>query len=127
MNTENAKGTSSADKERVLTHAVLKAAAGLGIKAADLVEVLGLSSATVSRMMNNTYLLKEHKKEFEIGLEIVRLFRGIDAISGGDDGTNKSWMRAKNTVLGDKPIVLIKKLGGLFRTVSYVDTFRAKV
>lgn len=123
----NNKNVSTAKKEKVLTKAVLKAGEQLGINAISLGGILGLSAATISRMTNQDYTLKTNKKEFELGLEFVRLFRGIDAITGGDNQTNKSWLTAYNKALGDKPIELIKSVRGLINTVAYVDTFRAKI
>lgn len=114
-------------KEQVLTAAVLKAADHLDIKAAELGDVLGLSTATISRMNSGNYRLRSNKKEFELGLEFVRLFRGIDAISGGDNRSNRSWLRVHNKVLKETPIELIKSVKGLVDTVAYVDTFRAKI
>jgi len=121
------KNVSNVQKEQVLTDAVLKASEQLDINAASLGEILGLSPATISRMANKKYQLKTGKKEFELGLEFVRLFRGIDAITGGDDRTNKSWLSAPNKALGDKPLELIKSVRGLVNTIAYVDTFRAKI
>jgi len=114
-------------REQVVTKAVLRASEHLGINAATLGKILGVSPATVSRMANRNYLLKFNKKEFELGLTFLRLFRGLDAINGGDDRTNKSWIRAKNSVLGGVPLELIATIAGLVNTVAYVDTFRAKI
>ena len=118
---------SATKQEQVLTDAVRRAADHLNIKASELSEVLGLSMATISRMNGGSYTLRSNKKEFELGLEFVRLFRGIDAISGGDDRTSRSWLRVPNKVLRKTPIELIKSIKGLVDTVAYVDTFRAKI
>lgn len=121
------KAVSASKQEQVLTDAVRKAADHLDIKASELSEVLGLSMASISRLNSGNYTLRSNKKEFELGLEFVRLFRGIDAISGGDNRSSRSWLRAPNKVLREAPINLIKSVKGLVDTVGYVDTFRAKI
>ncbi|MBL4788005.1 MAG: DUF2384 domain-containing protein [Kordiimonadaceae bacterium] len=121
------EGNPRTTREQVVTKAVLKTSEHLGINAATLGKILGVSPATVSRMANRSYLLKTNRKEFELGLTFLRLFRGLDAINGGDDRTNKSWIRAKNSVLGGVPLELIATIAGLVNTVAYVDTFRAKI
>jgi len=114
-------------KELVLTKAVLRASDKLGINSATLGKIIGLSSATISRMRNERYSLKADKKEYELSAEFVRLYRGVDSINGGDDVANRSWIASKNTVLNGKPIDVIQKIRGLVHTIEYVDTYRAKI
>jgi hypothetical protein len=51
------------EPRRVLTGAVLRAAALLELNQARVAEILGLSPATVSRMSSGTYTLDTGKKE----------------------------------------------------------------
>ncbi|MBL4837485.1 MAG: DUF2384 domain-containing protein [Kordiimonadaceae bacterium] len=116
-----------ASRELVLTKAVLSASDKLGINSTTLGKIIGLSAATISRMKKEGYSLKTDKKEYELGAEFVRLYRGIDSINGGDDTANQSWIKSNNTVLNGAPIDLIQKIRGLVHTIEYVDTFRAKI
>lgn len=116
-----------ASRELVLTKAVLSASDKLGINSTTLGKIIGLSAATISRMKKEGYSLKADKKEYELGAEFVRLYRGIDSINGGDDTANQSWIKSNNTILNGAPIDLIQKIRGLVHTIEYVDTFRAKI
>jgi hypothetical protein len=111
----------------VLTKATLRAAERLEISASSLAGVIGLSEASVSRMRSGKYHLELGSKPFEIALLFVRLFRGLDAVVGGDDRIAAQWMRNKNVVLGDAPLTKIRSLSGLIDVLSYLDARRALV
>jgi hypothetical protein len=112
-------------REAVLSKAVARATAHMGLTNAELAEIVGLSEASVSRLFNGGYKLKEHTKSFELAQLYIRVFRGLDAITGSDDASTKSWVRSNNTVLGGRPVDLMKKIVGLSTVVSYVDSQRA--
>ncbi|MDH5229734.1 MAG: DUF2384 domain-containing protein [Gammaproteobacteria bacterium] len=113
--------------EAVLTKAVLAAADYMAVKQTTLAKILGLSTASVSRMREGRYELKTHGKEWELAGLFVRLFRGLDAIMAGDEQSLQSWMRNYNQALGETPIKLIPTITGLTKTLDYVDAYRARV
>lgn len=117
----------AADESRVLSKAVVRAADRLGIPNNVLARVLGLSQASVSRLKNGQYLLPPETKAFELAAHFVRLFRGLDAIVGGDDQAARSWLGADNLALRGRPIELIQNVAGLVNAVAYVDSRRARV
>ena len=119
--------TGTLDEVAVMGKAVLRAADQLGLKNAALAEVLGLSEATVSRLKSGDYSLDKNPKAYELAVLMVRLFRGLDAIVGGDAAAAQSWIRTENTALHDKPLSLIKTIHGLMQAVQYVDARRARV
>ena len=112
---------------RVMGKAVCRAADLLGVRGAGLGRVLGLSDATVSRLKAGEFELDPGSKAFEIAVLFVRLFRGLDAIVGGDVQAARSWMTTENTVLGGTPAAMIATISGLMQTVQYVDARRARV
>jgi uncharacterized protein (DUF2384 family) len=119
-----------ADDDRraaILTSATMRAADLLGLTNAALARVLGLSPASVTRMSRGDFTLGPDSKAFELAQYFVRLFRSVDAISGGDDAAARSWMVAHNTALQGRPVDLIQTIVGLTRTVDYVDARRALV
>ncbi len=113
------------DRSAVLARAVLQAAERLGLTARELAGVLGLSEPTVSRMKNGSYVLEDGSKSFELAALLVRLFRGLDAIAGGDEAVARAWIRAENTALGDRPDRLIATISGLTDVNAYLDARRA--
>ena len=111
----------------VLTKATMRAAQKLGLKNRVLAAVIGLSEPTISRMSKNEFTLAPESKSFELSAMLVRLFRALDAIVGGDETVAKAWLANVNTALGDAPINLSQSVSGLVNVVQYLDSRRARI
>ena len=111
----------------VVTKAAMRAAERLELSNRSLARVLGLSEATVSRMGSGSYTLKSGDKSFELALMLLRLFRSLDALSGGDERTARAWLRSENLALGGVPLALVETLAGMVNVVGYLDARRARV
>lgn len=123
---DRAPAAADADREgAVLSKAVARAATFLDLSNKVLAHTLGISEASVSRLRNGTYVVSRDTKSFELAQLFVRLFRSLDSITGGDDGASRSWMRTRNTALGETPIDMIQKVSGLLGALQYVDSRRA--
>jgi hypothetical protein len=72
-------------------------------------------------------LLKPTSKPYELALLLVRLFRSLDAVVGGDEPSLQSWMVTKNLALKAAPRDLVQTAAGLVAVVDYVDAARARV
>jgi len=118
---------SVSDEAVLLTNTVLRAADRLGIKNAALAKILGLSGPTVSRMRNGKYRLERGQKPFELAVLLVRLYRSLDGIVGGDDNVAAGWLTNKNTALDGVPLELIQSVSGLANVIHYLDARRAVV
>jgi len=116
---------SSAENAAVVSKAALRAAKQLGLTNKVLAGVIGLSEPSVSRMGRGEYTLQ--KKELEMALLFVRLYRSLDAIVGGDDAIAGAWLRNANVALNGKPVELIQTLPGLMNVIYYLDARRAIV
>jgi uncharacterized protein (DUF2384 family) len=115
-------------KSVVLTKALLRAAGILGISNSKLARILGLSPSTITRLVTGTYVLVEGKKEWEFAALLVRMFRSLDAITGGNEEIAAQWMRSENKALaGRKPVELLENVEGLVRVVTYLDSIRGVV
>lgn len=115
----------TADPFVVLTKATLRAAEQLGLSNAELAEVIGVSGATASRLKSGDRAINPNTKEGELALMLIRLFRSLDPLIGGDDGKRKNWMGSYNKALLGNPNQLIRKIDGLVRTLAYLDGMRA--
>ena len=111
----------------VITKAAVNAAERLGLTARILSSVIGVSEATVSRLKRQDTLLERGTKPFELAVLLVRLFRSLDAIAGGDEGVARAWMTAENTALGARPVDRITSVSGLVDVLAYLDARRALV
>jgi len=116
------------DRQEVLSKALLRTAVYLGITNARLGRVLGLSPATISRLHGGIYLLSGSRKEWELAVLLVRLFRSLDSITGGSKETARTWLNSENEAFaGRKPVELIETAEGLVRVVAYLDASRGIV
>ncbi|WP_085907100.1 MbcA/ParS/Xre antitoxin family protein [Kiloniella majae] len=117
----------SSDRSAVITKAVIRAGDQLGLKQKKISDIFDLSEATISRMKKGEYFLSEEKKDFEIAALLIRLFRGLDTIVGGDPKATTSWIRSHNAYLNQVPLELMKTITGLMDVINYLDFRQAQV
>ena len=125
MPAANRKSAPAPAEGAVVTKAALNAAERLGLTSRALAEVIGVSEATVSRMRSGSYTLTPGQKPFELALLLARLYRSLDAITGGDDRVAAAWLRNRNTVLDAEPLAAMRTVPGLMHVVEYLDARRA--
>ncbi len=111
------------DHDAVLAKAVLRAAERLGLTQGALAEVLGVSAASVSSMSQGQ-TVELRGKGRECALFLIRVFRSLDALMGGDPAKANAWFRANNRHLHGIPAELVKSIGGLTRVAEYLDAMR---
>lgn len=115
------------DPATVATQAVLRAMALLGLSQQDLAQILGISAATVSRMAAGQRLLQPQTREFDFALLLLRIFRSLDAVVGGDVAKVRAWLGHENRHLGGRPRDLLLRIDGIVHVAEYLDAMRAKV
>ena len=113
------------DAGAVLTKAVLRAADRLGLSGRQLAEIVGVSEATVSRWKRGDSLLEEGTKPFELAALLVRTFRSLDAITGGDEAVARRWLVSPNSSLAARPVERMAQVQGLVDVTTYLDARRA--
>jgi transcriptional regulator with XRE-family HTH domain len=113
------------DPATVLGKATARASSALGLSGKALAQVLGFSEPTISRILNNDRGINPDSKEGELSLLLVRVFRSLDALVGGDDVKRRLWISTQNTALNGVPAELIRTAEGLVRTLAYLDGMRA--
>ncbi len=112
------------DESQILAKATIRAADLLQLTSADLARIIGLSEASISRLRAGQFELQRGTKPFELSVLLVRLFRALDAMTGGDEAS-RSWLQSRNLALAARPIDLIVSVSGLVQLIQYVDTRRA--
>ncbi len=70
--------------------------------------------------------LADHSKAFELAALLVRAFRSLDAITGGDERLARAWLAAPNAALGACPADRIMTAQGLVDVVTYLDARRVR-
>jgi transcriptional regulator with XRE-family HTH domain len=109
----------------VLTKAALRAADRLGLSGRQLADIVGVSEATVSRWKRGDSLLEPGSKPFELAALLVRTFRSLDAITGGDEAVARRWLAAPNAALAARPVERMTQVQGLVDVTIYLDARRA--
>lgn len=113
--------------ETAVNKAVVRAADFLKLTQAELGEIIGLTSSSASRFVNGQQPLRKGTKPYQLSLLLVRVFRSLDAISGGDERYNRDWLRADNLALHGVPLEMMKRPEGLSDVLAYLDSRRAIV
>lgn len=121
----NPAAASSARTSRVLGQASLRAARILGLSQKSLAAALGVSESSVSRLARGRGI-DPASKEGELATLLVRLYRSLDSLLGGDEAKARSWMQARNLHLDGVPAELIETIPGLLHVTEYLDAMRGK-
>lgn len=117
-----------AEPGTVLAKAALAAASRLGLRGRELADVIGTSEASISRLRSGrTARLDPERKEGELALLFLRLYRSLDALVGGDDAKARQWLHAQNHHLAGIPAERIRTVEGLVDVVQYLDAMRGRL
>ena len=110
----------------VLAKAALSAAVNLGLNGRQLAEIIGTSEASVSRLRGGRGLDPE-RKEGELALLFLRLYRSLDTLVGGDEAKARDWLHSMNDHVGGIPADRIRTVEGLVDVVQYLDAMRGRL
>jgi hypothetical protein len=112
---------------QLIAKSVVRAAEKLDVSNKVLARIIGVSDATVSRLKKGEYPLEPGQKPFQLAVLFVRLYRSLDALTGGDDEVSAKWLSNPNTALDGTPVELIQTVSGLMNVINYLDARRAVV
>ena len=117
------QGAAAPDPGRVVAKALFAAGRELGISQRELAGIVGVSEASVSRMRGGGYELSG--KPLDLALYLIRVFRSLDAIAGGEVPVIRGWIKTQNTDLHGVPKELMTSPAGLVEVMNYLDAARA--
>jgi hypothetical protein len=117
---------SAPEPAAVLTKATLRAAEHLGMSAAHLSQVIGISPASLSRTQSSGRTIDPKTKEGQLALIFLRMYRSLTALLG-DTEKCRRWFMAENKDLGGVPAELVRHIAGLVDVTQYLDAMRGKV
>lgn len=100
----------------VLAKAATRASAVLGLDKGCLLKVLGCSDREdiEAEMNHRTCCLQR-------GLKLIRIYRALFILSGGDEMAMKTWMRNENRSINAVPAEIIQCSGGLESVLFYLE------
>ena len=117
---------SAPEADNVLANAVLKLREQLELSQAELAEIIGLHRTGITRLQKNASL-KADSKTGELALLLVRSYRALFALFGGDLANMRHFLRTQNHHTGGVPIEQMRKVQGLVAVVNYLDALRGRV
>lgn len=106
----------------VLTRALVKAGKELGLTQAELGSIVGRDRTALSRGA-----LEPDTKSGELALLLIRAYRALFVLAGGEPRQMKHWMHTHNHHVGGVPAELVRSVPGLMRVVEYLDAIRGRV
>lgn len=107
------------EKARVLAEATLNAAKELGLTQSDLQAVIGKHPSNIRR-----HGIDPDSKTGELALLLIRLYRSLYALLGGDPKVMRHWMHTVNRDTGGIPAQQVHSVSGLAEAVAYLDALR---
>lgn len=113
--------TVPAPLEETLTKATLRAGKALGLTQAELGAVVGRDRTSLRRGIDPA------SKTGELAALLIRLYRSLYALVGGDADAMRHWMETPNHHTGGVPREQIRQVAGLVEVLGYVDAIRGKL
>ena len=113
-----------ADADAVLAKALLNTREQLGLTQQELADIIGVHRTAISRWADGG--LRVHSKTGELALLLVRVYRSLFALFGGNLPDMRHFLRTDNRHLDAPPLSLMMQVQGLVRVVEYLDAIRGK-
>lgn len=107
---------------QVVTEATTTAAGLLALDAVALAAILGVTETAVERMQRLDQLLSKGSPPFDRALRLIRLFRSLNALTGGDREAARLWLKSPNPAFGTAPAEKIVTEEGLCDVLAHLDT-----
>lgn len=114
------------DAKHVLATALTKLKTLLHLTSADIGDIIGVHRNTVTRFLKNGDI-EPTSKEGELALLLIRVYRSLFALNGGDLKAIRHWLTTNNYHVEGIPLEIMKSVLGLARVVNYLDAIRGKV
>ncbi len=119
------QSTQQANESATLIKAFNNSCKALGLSREHASEILGVDRATLVRNKDKGF--DPGTKTGELCLQLIRVYRSLYAIAGGDNKFMLHWLNSDNRALSAKPIDLLASISGLVQVNLYLDAMRGKV
>ena len=111
------------EKEIVLAKALKNLKDAWGLTGVELSAIVGVDSSVISRL-DKTSVFHPEKKQGQLALMLIRIYRSLGAFLGDRMSLQKDWLRAEHIVFNQSPIEAMKTPEGLAHVVMYLDAMR---
>lgn len=113
------------DADAVLAKALLNTREQLGLTQQELAAIVGVHRSAISRWGEGG--LRPQSKSGELALLLIRAYRALFALFGGNQQDMRHFLRTENHHLAGVPLQLMGQVQGLVRVVEYLDAIRGKL
>jgi transcriptional regulator with XRE-family HTH domain len=128
MNSSPALASATQDVEdAVVSKALVRTMTVLELTQRELAGIIGVHESTVSRLVAGSKTLTVSSKAGELALLLIRVYRSLDTLVGGDRAKAVAWLRAPNAAVGGAPKERLQTVEGLASVASYLDAMRGKL
>ncbi|WP_045858085.1 antitoxin Xre/MbcA/ParS toxin-binding domain-containing protein [Teredinibacter purpureus] len=118
----------------IVANGLTEACKHLGITQDQIATAIGVSRTTITRIKKRAHdnlddaAFASNGKPFELALLVIRVYRSLYAILGGNQAAMKHWMNTDNQHLAnERPVDLIQSTLGIGRVIGYLDAMRGKI
>lgn len=108
------------DSAAVVTRALLRSAACLGLGRRQLARAIRVSETTIGRYARGERHLRPASKQWELAVMVVGVYQALLPLVGEDEGRMREWMAGYNRALNEVPKDSLLTVEGLARTLSYL-------
>jgi len=117
----NTKTDNKPEEKLVLAKALLNAAKSLGLTQDETGRIIGRDRSSISRGID------PNSKAGELALLLIRCYRGLFLLLGGEAEGLKHWTKTHNYHVNGVPGELMQSVEGLANVINYLDAVRGKV
>lgn len=109
------------DAAEVLSRALVQSGKDLGLTQAELGAIIGKDRTVLSRGG-----IAPESKAGELALLLIRAYRSLFVLMGGEPSQMKHWMQTANHHTGGVPAEQVRTVQGLMNVVAYLDAMRGR-
>ncbi len=117
----SAEARPAPDPTATLTRALLAAGRELGLTQAEVGAVVGRNRTSLHR-----HGVEPDSKAGELALLLIRVYRALYALVGGDGEQMRHFMHTQNLHTGGVPAEQVRTVPGLVRVTEYLDAMRGR-
>lgn len=109
------------DQQAVLLKALLNAGKALGLSKVEIGKVIGKDRTSLNRGLD------PNSKSGELALLLIRCYRSLFVLIGGQPADLKHWMQTYNLHTQGIPAEQVQSVQGLTQVLQYLDAMRGKI
>ena len=114
----------SINQSRVLAKAAWKAAEHLGLKPEQFLRILHLECVDMN-LSEATLMLDLNSKQGEIALILIRIYKAIYNLNGGDTKWMHHFLNSPNLLTSGIPIEQLESMSGLLSVLKTVESLNS--